>query len=83
MSNLARLPKPVLLLEAIGVIAVIGALALIHDWIAAPAAISEKTLATVLFIVGIVLMLPAAWLMMWRTAKAMAPQLFNQHDKKK
>ncbi|ERK18461.1 hypothetical protein L579_1785 [Pantoea sp. AS-PWVM4] len=83
MSNLARLPKPVLLLEAIGVIAVIGALALINDWIAAPAAISEKTLATVLFIVGIVLMLPAAWLMMWRTAKAMAPQLFNQHDKKK
>lgn len=83
MSNLARLPKPVLLLEAVGVIAVIGALALINDWVAAPAAIGQKTLATVLFFVGIVLMLPAAWLMMWRTAKAMAPQLFNQHDKKK
>ena len=83
MSNLARLPKPVLLLEAIGVIAVLGALALINGWVAAPGAMGQKTLATVLFVVGIVLMLPAAWLMMWRTAKAMAPQLFNQHDKKK
>lgn len=83
MSNLARLPKPVLLLEAIGVIAVLGALALINGWVAAPGTVGQKTLATVLFVVGIVLMLPAAWLMMWRTAKAMAPQLFNQHDKKK
>ncbi|WP_313686302.1 DUF1418 family protein [Pantoea sp.] len=83
MNNLARLPKPVLLLEAVGVIAVIGALLLINGWIDAPAAISAKRLATVLFFTGIVMMLPAAWLMMWRTAKAMAPQLFNQYDKKK
>jgi len=37
----------------------------------------------VLFIAGVVLMLPAAWLLMWRTAKAIAPQLFNQTDKKR
>ncbi len=27
-------------------------------------------------------MLPAAWLLMWRSAKALAPQLFNLSDKK-
>ncbi|ORM69151.1 hypothetical protein HA48_19570 [Pantoea wallisii] len=83
MRNLATLPKPVLLLELLGVIAVIGALLLVNDWLAAPEFIGKKPLATLLFFLGIALMLPAAWLMMWRTAKAMAPQLFNQTNKKK
>jgi hypothetical protein len=83
MRNLATLPKPVLLLEALGVLAVIGALLLVNDWLAAPAFMAKKPLATLLFFFGIALMLPAAWLMMWRTAKAMAPQLFNHNHKKK
>ncbi|KTS32910.1 DUF1418 family protein [Pantoea dispersa] len=83
MRNLATLPKPVLLLEALGVLAVIGGLLLVNDWLAAPAFMAKKPLATLLFFLGIALMLPAAWLMMWRTAKAMAPQLFNHTDKKK
>ncbi|OWS76386.1 hypothetical protein CBW22_07950 [Pantoea sp. VS1] len=83
MRNLATLPKPVLLLEALGVLAVTGALLLVNDWLAAPAFMAKKPLATLLFFLGIALMLPAAWLMMWRTAKAMAPQLFNHTDKKK
>ena len=83
MRNLATLPKPVLLLEVIGVLAVIGALLLVNGWIAAPDFMAQKSLATLLFFLGIALMLPAAWLMMWRTARAMAPQLFNHNHKKK
>ncbi len=83
MRNLASLPKPVLVLETLGVLAVIAALLLINDWIAAPDFMAKKPLATLLFFAGVALMLPAAWLMMWRTAKAMAPQLFNQPPKKK
>ncbi len=83
MRNLASLPKPALVLEALGVIAVIGALLLINDWIAAPEFMAKKSLATLLFFAGVALMLPAAWLMMWRTAKAMAPQLFNHPPKKR
>lgn len=83
MRNLATLPKPVLLLEVLGVLAVIGALLLTNDWVSAPEFMAKKPLATLLFFLGIALMLPAAWMMMWRTAKAMAPQLFNQSNKKK
>lgn len=83
MRNLATLPKTILLLEVLGVLAVAGALLIVNDWIGAPAFIDKKPLATLLFFLGIALMLPAAWLMMWRTAKAMAPQLFGQSNKKK
>ena len=83
MRNLATLPKPVLILEVLGVLSVIAALLLVNDWVSAPDFMAKKSLATLLFFVGIALMLPAAWLMMWRTAKAMAPQLFNQSNKKK
>ncbi|AIR86852.1 MULTISPECIES: DUF1418 family protein [Pantoea] len=83
MRNLATLPKPVLLLEVLGVLAVTGALLLVNDWISAPDFMAKKSLATLLFFLGIALMLPAAWLMMWRTAQAMAPQLFNHNHKKK
>lgn len=83
MRNLARLPRGVLLLEAAGVMVIIVALLLVNDWLTAPATIGQKPLATLLFFLGVALMLPAAWLMMWRTAKAMAPQLFSQTNKKK
>ena len=42
MRNLATLPKPVLLLEALGVLAVIGALLLVNDWLAAPAFMAKN-----------------------------------------
>ncbi|AIX50718.1 MULTISPECIES: DUF1418 family protein [Pantoea] len=83
MRNFARLPKPVLLLEALGACAVAGALLLMNNWLPAPAAIGQKPLATLLFLLGIALMLPAAWLIMWRTAKVMAPHLFDHTHTRK
>ncbi|MBA2815010.1 DUF1418 family protein [Candidatus Pantoea persica] len=35
-----------------------------------------------LLLIGILLMLPAAWLLMCRTAQAMAPQLLDRTAKK-
>jgi hypothetical protein len=49
MRDLATLPKPVLLLEVLGVLAVIGALLLTNDWVNAPDFIAKKPLATLLF----------------------------------
>ncbi|RPD94428.1 DUF1418 family protein [Candidatus Pantoea deserta] len=82
MRNLAPLPKALLLMEALGGLLVLGALLLANHWLPAPTGIDNKTLATALLTTGILLMLPAAWLMMWRTARAMAPQLFGRTDKK-
>ena len=82
MSNLARLPKALLIMEALGGVMALVALLLANRWLSLPASIDSKTLATALLIIGVLLMLPAAWLMMWRTARAMAPQLFGRTAKK-
>lgn len=82
MRNLARLPKALLVMEALGGLLVLGALLLANHWLPLPSGIDNKTPATVLLITGILLMLPAAWLMMWRTARSMAPQLFGRTAKK-
>lgn len=82
MRNLARLPKALLVMEALGGLLVLGALLLANRWLSLPAGVDSKTLATALLLIGILLMLPAAWLMMWRTARSMAPQLFGRTDKK-
>lgn len=83
MQSVARLPRFIVVLEAGGGLLILGALLLINHWLPLPDQAHARTLATVLFIAGVVLMLPAAWLLMWRTAKAIAPQLFNQIDKKR
>lgn len=83
MRNVARLPKPILVMEAIGGLLIIAALLVINQWLPVSTPVDSKTLATGLLLLGVILMLPAAWLLMWRTAKAMAPQLFNRTDKKR
>jgi hypothetical protein len=83
MSNIARLPKFMLIMEALGGLFIIAALAWINHWLPAPDAIDSKTLASALLLLGVVLMLPAAWLLIWRSAKALAPELFNHTDKKR
>jgi hypothetical protein len=70
-------------MEAIGGLLIIAALLVINQWLPASTSVDSKTLATGLLLFGVILMLPAAWLLMWRTAKAMAPQLFNRTDKKR
>ncbi|MGJ0192404.1 DUF1418 family protein [Pantoea sp. RRHST58] len=82
MPNLARLPKVLLIMEALGGLLTLCALLLANRWLPLPAQADGKTLATALLVIGILLMLPAAWLMIWRTAQAMAPQLFGRTNTK-
>ena len=82
MPNLARLPKVLLIMEALGGLLTLCALLLANRWLPLPAQADGKTLATALLVIGILLMLPAAWLMIWRTAQAMVPQLFGRTNTK-
>lgn len=82
MQNVTRLPKALLLLEGLGGVLALCALLLANRWLPTPAGLDSKTLATALLLIGILLMLPAAWLLMWRTAQAMAPQLLGRTAKK-
>ncbi|ROR11215.1 uncharacterized protein DUF1418 [Erwinia sp. JUb26] len=77
MRAFTQLPRPVLILEALGGIVVVLALLTLHEMLPLPPPFTGKLAATVMIFVGIVLMLPAAVVMMWRTGKAMAPDLFN------
>lgn len=85
MRAFTQLPRPVLILEALGGIVLLIALLTLHEILPLPSPFTGKLAATVMIFGGIVLMLPAAVVMMWRTAKAMAPDLFNtrrSHTKK-
>ncbi|MFG1175340.1 YbjC family protein [Erwiniaceae bacterium CAU 1747] len=86
MRALTQLPRPILILEALGGVILILALLTLHEMLPLPPPFTGKLAATIMIFAGIVLMLPAAVVMMWRTAKAMAPDLFNTRhspDKKK
>lgn len=72
-----RMPKTLLVLEGLGGILLVLSYFTLHQMLPLPAPFSGPLAATVMIFTGIALMLPAALVMMWRTAKAMAPELFN------
>lgn len=77
MRAFSQLPKSILLLEGLGGILLVLSYFTLHRMLPLPAPFSGPLAATVMIFVGIAMMLPAALVMMWRTAKAMAPELFN------
>ncbi|HBV40670.1 MAG TPA: hypothetical protein DEF05_13555 [Erwinia sp.] len=83
MGNLtfSGMPKAVLIAEALGGIILLFSYLVLHQVLPLPASFTRPVAATILLIVGLIMMLPAATVMMWRTAKALAPELFNLTDK--
>ena len=77
MRAFSKMPVPILVLEALGGIMLLFSYLALHQMLPLPASFSGRFAATVMIFAGIVLMLPAAIVMMWRTAKVMAPELFN------
>ena len=77
MRAFSKMPVPVLVLEALGGIMLVLSYLTLHQMLPLPTSFSGPLAATVMIFTGIALMLPAAIVMMWRTAKMMAPELFN------
>ncbi|MFS2223416.1 YbjC family protein [Pantoea sp. B65] len=77
MRAFARLPKTVLVLEALGIVLLVLAMLSVNQWLTLPDGLSGKWAATLMFFAGVLLMLPAAATLMWRTAQALAPQLLG------
>ena len=77
MRAFSQLPRPVLILEALGILLLLLSYLTLHEVLPLPPLLRGKLAATVMIFAGIALMLPAATVMMWRTAKVMAPELFN------
>ncbi|MCY2089746.1 YbjC family protein [Klebsiella pneumoniae] len=71
MRKFAPLPKSILLVEILGM----GLLTLAWLSLNQYAPIASPTAALVMLFAGIVLMIPAALVVMWRVAQIVAPQL--------
>lgn len=77
MRAFTQLPRAVLVLEVLGIVLLILSYLTLHEMLPLPSPLTGKLAATVMIFAGIALMLPAATVMMWRTARVMAPDLFN------
>jgi len=77
MRAFSKMPGPVLALEALGGIMLVLSYFALHQMLPFTLPFSAPMTAQVMIFTGIILMLPAAITMMWRTAKALAPNLFN------
>ncbi|MBP2170568.1 hypothetical protein J2125_003760 [Erwinia toletana] len=77
MRAFAQLPKAVLVLEVLGILLLVLAMLSVNQWLTLPDWLSGKAAATLMFFAGVLLMLPAAVTLMWRTAQALAPQLLG------
>lgn len=82
-KSLASLPLPVLLLEGAGALMLVVAWIAFNDVLPLPDWLQGKTAARLLIAAAVCCMLPAAIIMMWRTAQIIAPQLFAASTPKK
>ncbi|HDG1666201.1 DUF1418 family protein [Kluyvera ascorbata] len=77
MRSLGALPKSVLILETIGMVVLAVAWLSLNQYITLPAPFASQLAAVVMIFIGIALMLPAAGVLFWGIARAVAPQLMN------
>lgn len=75
MRKFAPLPKSILLVEILGMGLLTLAWLSLNQYVQLPAPIASPTAALVMLFAGIVLMIPAALVVMWRVAQIVAPQL--------
>lgn len=77
MRSLGALPKSVLILETIGMVVLAVAWLSLNQYITLPTPFASQLAAVVMIFIGIALMLPAAGVLFWGVARAVAPQLMN------
>lgn len=80
MRSIGNLPKPVLILEAIGILLLALAYLSINDFITLPAVVATPAAAIVMVFTGVALMMPAAVYLVWRVIDGINP-LFSAKDR--
>ncbi|GEM_PF-14294 len=83
MRSLGALPKPVLILEAIGMVVLGTAWLSLKGYVDLPAPFNSATWGIVMVFLGVLLMLPAAVALVWNMGQNMAPLLFKPSAKSK
>lgn len=75
MRSLGSLPKPILILEVLGIGFLLVSYLSLHGYVSLPAPIGTSSAAIIMVFLGIVLMIPAAACMVWAMAQNIAPLL--------
>ncbi|HKN05195.1 MAG TPA: YbjC family protein [Buttiauxella sp.] len=75
MRSLGSLPKPVLILEVIGISFLLLSYLSLNGYVILPAPFGGATAAIAMVFLGIALMIPAAAFMVWAMAQNVAPLL--------
>ena len=78
MRTIGVLPKSVLMLEIMGMVLLSLALLSLNDYLTLPAPLNSPLAWVVMIFLGVLLMLPAAVMLMWRIAQLLAPQLLSR-----
>ncbi|HHU0693654.1 MULTISPECIES: DUF1418 family protein [Citrobacter] len=78
MRTIGVLPRSVLILEMIGMVLLALALLSLNDYLTLPAPFNSSVACVVMIFLGVLLMLPAAVVLMWRIARLLAPQLMSR-----
>ncbi|EIZ3829627.1 DUF1418 family protein [Escherichia coli] len=77
MRAIGKLPKSVLILEFIGMMLLAVALLSVSDSLSLPEPFSRPEVQILMVFLGVLLMLPAAVVVILQVAKRLAPQLMN------
>ncbi|MDV7021755.1 DUF1418 family protein [Atlantibacter subterranea] len=83
MRSLGALPKPVLILEAVGMVVLGTAWLSLKGYVDLPAPFNNASWGIVMVFLGVLLMLPAAVALVWNMGQNMAPLLFKSSAKSK
>ncbi|EHB7663061.1 TPA: YbjC family protein [Escherichia coli] len=78
MRAIGKLPKSVLILEFIGMMLLVTALLSLSHYLSLPALFSMPEVQILMIFLGVLLMLPAAVVVILQVAKRLAPQLMNR-----
>ncbi|WP_313050279.1 DUF1418 family protein [Atlantibacter subterraneus] len=81
MRSLGALPKPVLILEAVGMVVLGTAWLSLKGYVDLPAPFNNASWGIVMVFLGVLLMLPAAVALVWNMGQNMAPLLFKSSAK--
>lgn len=82
MRAIGKLPKSVLILEFIGMMSLAVALLSVSDTLSLPEPFSRPEVQILMIFLGVLLMLPAAVVVILQVAKRLAPQLMNPFPKR-
>ncbi|CAO97226.1 YbjC family protein [Erwinia tasmaniensis] len=76
MRAFSQLPRPLLLMEILGIVLLVVSPFALRDMLPF-SPLNGKPTATALLFAAIVLILPVPVVMIWRSAKLLAPKLFH------